>query len=170
MRLHEERWPVVPRPFADELFGSWFGRVAGVYRMNVDELASTAGLQLDFGQTGLGYWLAASAPRGTGLQRLASLCRLTPAVLANLGERASTSNAQDRAWYCHKCLFLNPLDVRWPYWRAPWLGGQALPCRLHGEAAEFVSAAGLAKHKNMPRLLKFISRRRSRREFLRGRR
>ena len=169
MRSREERWPVVPRPFSDELFGSWFGRVAGIYRMNVDELASTAGLQLNLAGTGLGHWLAASAPRGVGLQRLASLCRLTPAALATLGERASTSNARDGARYCHTCLFLNPIDVRWPYWRAPWLAGQGLPCRLHGETAEFVSAARLARHRNMPRLLKFISRRRSHREYLLGR-
>ena len=169
MRSHEERWPVVPRPFADELFGSWFGRLAGVYRMNVDELASTAGLQLNLGETGSGHWLAASAPREPGLQRLASLCQLTPAVLGTLGERASTSSARDGAWYCHMCLFLNPIDVSWPYWRAPWLGGQGLPCSLHGETAEFVSAAGLATHRNMPRLLKFISRRRRHRVHLLGR-
>ena len=82
MGSREERWPVVPRPFEDEAFGSWFGRVAGIYRMGVDELASSAGRQLSLRQPDVGNWLAVCAPRGAALQRLADLCRLSPALLA----------------------------------------------------------------------------------------
>ncbi len=29
-------WPYAPRPFQDEAFGSWFGRIASRYRMTVE--------------------------------------------------------------------------------------------------------------------------------------
>ena len=166
MRSREERWPVVPRPFEDEAFGSWFGRVAGIYRMTVDELASSAGLQLKLGQPEVGNWLAVGAPQGAALQRLADLCRLTPALLEGLGSPALVSNRADGAWYCHTCLFLNPIDVTSPYWKTTWLKGHGLPCDAHGRRTEFVSAGSLAAHRHMPGLLKFISHRRKRRDYL----
>ena len=36
--MRDAPWPVVPRPFQDETFGSWFGRLALRYRIGVDEL------------------------------------------------------------------------------------------------------------------------------------
>ena len=37
--MRDSPWPVVPRPFHDETFGSWFGRLALRYRIDVDQEA-----------------------------------------------------------------------------------------------------------------------------------
>jgi hypothetical protein len=49
MHAPERAWLLCPRPFADETFGSWFGRVAARYRLDVDQLAAAADIQLDLG-------------------------------------------------------------------------------------------------------------------------
>lgn len=54
MRTPESPWPVAPRPFPDEAFGSWFGRLAGRYHLWIstaaDATAVVAGIvgQLEF--------------------------------------------------------------------------------------------------------------------------
>ena len=161
MRTPEAPWPVAPRPFPDEAFGGWFGRLAGRYRMTVDELARIAQLRLDLGQE-YGGWLSAPLPRHDDLLRLCRLCRLQPSTLLALGEATATSSGPKRVdfGYCHNCLFLNPQDVTAPYWKAPWLLGQALPCPKHG-SYDHVTGATLARERNLNKLLKFISRRRS---------
>jgi hypothetical protein len=75
--MPEKTWPAAPRPFPDETFGGWFGRVAGRYGITVDELAGAANIRLDLNPEGSG-WLVASAPGDGPLRRLGALCRLTP--------------------------------------------------------------------------------------------
>ncbi len=67
--MRDSPWPVVPRPFADEAFGSWFGRLALRYRIGVDELAIQADVELDFGHD-CSHWLATPTPTGSSLRRL----------------------------------------------------------------------------------------------------
>ena len=156
MRTPETHWPVVPRPFADEAFGGWLGRLAGRYRMTVDELAQIAQLRLNLDH---GTWLSMPLPRRDDICRLAKLCRMEPAALFAL----SDAPAEDRNTgfgYCHTCLFLNPLDVTTPYWRALWLRGEALPCQKHGGSYDHVTGSVLKSARNLTQLLRFISRRR----------
>lgn len=87
-------------------------------------------------------------------------------MLEALDSQALVSNRAGGAWYCYTCLFLNPIDIPSLCWKATWLSGHGLPCAGTGRSAEFVSAGGLAAHRHMPRLLKFISRRRKRRDYL----
>lgn len=51
--------PFAPRPFADEALGSWIGRVAGRYRMNVTQLDTDYELRL--GLTSGLFWLMPAA-------------------------------------------------------------------------------------------------------------
>src|SRR6218665_303639 len=67
-------WPVVPRPFDDEAFGSWFGRIAARYRIRVDELASAAGVSLDHE----GLWLGGRPPQGPTLPSAATPGHVVP--------------------------------------------------------------------------------------------
>ena len=46
MLPRETPLPFVPRPFVEEPLGGWLGRVAGFYRMGIDELAAEVGLDL----------------------------------------------------------------------------------------------------------------------------
>lgn len=48
-------WPAVQRPFVDEAFGGWFGRVAGRYGFTVDELVAAANIQLNLNPDGSGW-------------------------------------------------------------------------------------------------------------------
>ena len=149
-------WPIASRLFADEAFGSWFGRLAARYRMTVDELAETARLELDPGQVA---WLSLPRPRRDDIDRLAKLCRIEPATLLRL-DHAYPEDPGATFLYCHTCLFLNPLDVTAPYWKAQWLRGAALPCQKHG-SYDYVTVSVLKHARNLTRLLSFISRRRA---------
>ena len=95
MPTFERAWPVCPRPFVDETFGSWFGRVAARYRMDVDHLAESAGVELEIGRDCCG-WLTMPPPRGRTLQRLAALARVDPITLANLASGAPVAAAAPR--------------------------------------------------------------------------
>lgn len=155
MRTPEAPWPVAPRPFLDEAFGSWFGRLAARYRMTVDELAEIAGVNL----SGIGTWLSMPPPSGDDLQRLARLCRVEPTVLVALPSESDSEIRRACFGYCHTCLFLNPVDVTAPYWKAGWLQGQALPCTRHRDGHDYITATAVRRERNLAKLLRFISRR-----------
>ena len=48
MLQRETPLPLVKRPFPEEPLGGWLGRVAGFYKMDIDELAANFGLDLGF--------------------------------------------------------------------------------------------------------------------------
>lgn len=147
-------WPVVPRPFEGEAFGSWFGRIAGRYRIGVDELASAAGVSLDEGGRA---WLASQAPQGEALVRLAALCRLPADTISSMGP--STSISARRLWYCYPCLDLNVRDVFSPYWRAAWLSQDGAPCAAHPGDTWWIFADSLQNCRNMHKLVRTIRQR-----------
>lgn len=153
--MREGPWPVVPLPFPDEAFGSWFGRLALRYRIDVDELATQAGVALDFGRDCC-RWLAAPPPVGTSLRRLAALCRLPPDVLQ--GMRAGEDQAS-RFLFCDKCFFLNPDDVTAPYWKASWLYGPATDCSRHEIGYDYLLSSTLTRERNLRSVQRDISRR-----------
>lgn len=156
----ERAWPVCPRPFADETFGSWFGRAAARYRMGVDQLAEATGTKLQLGQDCIG-WLTMPAPHGRLLLHLATQARINPDLLEGLaaGDSAPAPNAA--LWYCHKCFFLNPVEVESPYWRAAWLSQVPGSCSIHRVAYDRLPVAALSKARNMAKLLTYIGRHRA---------
>lgn len=147
-------WPVVPQPFDGEAFGSWFGRIAGRYRLSVDELASAAGMGSE--EAG-GPWLARQAPQGEALLRLAALCRLPADVIGSMGPSKPISAR--RLWYCYPCLDLNVHDVFSPYWRAAWLIQDGAPCAAHQGDDWWIFADSLKNCRNMQKLVRSIRRR-----------
>ena len=75
------RWPLAPRPFDEEAFGSWFGRVASCYRMSVDRTWEANELGPLPSLTNAGWMLFAPLNDIT-LRTLANLARLDVARLA----------------------------------------------------------------------------------------
>jgi hypothetical protein len=67
--------PWAPRPFDGEALGSWLGRLAATYRMDVDEFAAYAGVSIDFDRT-RGNWLALPPLSRSDSEALRVLCRL----------------------------------------------------------------------------------------------
>lgn len=147
--MPEKTWPAAPRPFPDETFGGWFGRVAGRYGITVDELAGAANIRLDLNPKGSG-WLIASAPGDGPLRHLAALCRLAPGDIQVLS--TPTSVHVGEITYCYRCLVLNPIDVFSPYWRRAWAGRSTLPCETHNEWISQVSSGHGPKTKHAPAL------------------
>jgi len=162
MRTHSPLWPIAPRPFDDEAFGSWFGRVAAKYGISVLELAQSSGVGVDVGEDA-STWLGAAVPGASAVRRLAHLCRMPAAELRRLGPKPSVAPAK-RFHYCYRCLYLNPADVTAPYWKAGWLSESGGRCSLHASSGSWVTANDLKSHPNMRRLLRFISRERYRAE------
>jgi TniQ len=156
MPMSEKAWPSAPRPFHDETFGGWFGRVAGRYGITVDELAGAADLRLDLNPAGSG-WLVADAPGEGSLRRLAALCRLAPEDVHVQSMPAPVR--VEEITYCYRCLVLNPTDVFSPYWRRDWAGGSTSPCPAHDGWVGRLSPADMVQRRNLPRLLKMLERR-----------
>jgi len=154
--MPEKAWPAAPRPFPDETFGGWFGRVAGRYGITVDELAGAADICLDLNPEGRG-WLLAGAPEGGPMRRLAALCRLAPGDVQVLSAPAPVPVGE--ITYCYRCLVLNPTDVFSPYWRRAWAGVPTTPCQAHDGWVGRLSPADMAQSRNLPRLLKMLERR-----------
>ena len=117
MLTHSSLWPVAPRPFGDEAFGGWFGRVAAKYGISVLELAESAGVGICIGDSA-STWLGAAVPGTSAVRRLAQLCRMPAAELRQLRPEASEEGLTKRFYYCYRCLYLNPADVTAPYWKA----------------------------------------------------
>jgi hypothetical protein len=69
----ERAWPLCHRPFADETFGSWFGRVGARCRLNVDQLAVAADIPLDL-RPNCQRWLTIAPP--TEIDVLSRICIL----------------------------------------------------------------------------------------------
>ena len=155
MSMRNGPWPVVPQPFTDEAFGSWFGRLALRYRINVDELADQAGVLLDFGPD-CSRWLATPAPVGTSLRRLATLCRLPLEVLQGMGAGGDQAG---RFLFCDKCFFLNPEDVTAPYWKTSWLHGPQTHCSRHEVRYDYLLSSTLTRQRNLRSIQRYISKR-----------
>ncbi len=156
MPTPEKAWPAAPRPFPDETFGGWFGRVAGRYGITVDELAGAADVRLNLNLEGSG-WLLASAPGDEPLQRLAALCRLAPGDVQVLSAPAPVPIGE--ITYCYRCLVLNPTDVFSPYWRRAWGGGSTSHCPAHDGWVGRLSSSDMTQRRNLPRLLKMLEHR-----------
>ena len=153
--MHEGRWPVVPQPFADEAFGSWFGRVAMRYRMGVGELADQAQIKLDLGHECSG-WLAAAPPRGASLRQLALLSHLAAKTLRAM---PFGDSAAGKFYFCDPCFVLNDEDVTAPYWKSTWLQGQPGYCERHAVDWDHLCGSELSKKTNLRSLAQYVGER-----------
>ena len=130
MSRPERPWPHVPKPFGDEALGSWFGRIAGRFEMDVDELAAAGQLDLDLGAEPCG-WLTMRAPTPENRARLSFFTGVAERLFPQPG-RGLPDDASDRWYfYCQQCLWMNREDVRAPYWKTHWFRLTQALCPLH---------------------------------------
>lgn len=149
---------MVPRPFADEALGSWFGRIASRYGMNVDELATAGQLNFDFGDC-CRDWLLIPPISAADRVRLAFLTGVREELLPRPYTGPLVTHVKTRVAFCEKCLWLNPLDISAPYWKAQWADQIETTCQVHGREFDYVSGTELIGCKNMRRLLAYLSKR-----------
>jgi hypothetical protein len=124
------RLPLLPPPFLDEAFGSWFARSADSYHMEVRDLASAI-LRLDKHKLPRRWDLDSAPPEEllAGLARYSSLrrselerliVRPTPALLPVMHRNA----------YCPQCFNEDRQDDIY-YRRRAWLDAWTLVCERH---------------------------------------
>jgi hypothetical protein len=97
--------------------------------MDVDDFVSYAGVSIDFDRM-RGNWLAVPPLSRCDNDRLRNICRLPAGDLPE----PYKADAPPKLGYCHRCLYLNPLDVTAPYWQARWLlDMDSAWCSRHGQ-------------------------------------
>jgi TniQ len=144
--------PVAPRPFLQEAFGGWIGRLASCYRMSVLEFAQQMGLDLDGQLSGVG-WLLLPAQSARTLGRLADLARLEPAVLRAIETPDAWTHRRKQYLYCARCVFVNPEDVASPYWKRQWLSPAATLCDVHASPLRAIPSGRVNRCLNLVLLL-----------------
>lgn len=160
MREPERAWPFCPRPFVDETFGSWFGRVAARYRLDVDQLVVAADIELELGSN-CQRWLTMAPAQNDALTRISALARVTPSALSALAGNACPPSCDAGLWFCCRCVFVNPVEIESPYWRFAWIFEGPGDCPIHRVAREWLPPAALSKARNMDKLLSYISEHRT---------
>ena len=149
-------WPVAPRPFDDEAFGGWLGRLAARYQISVDQLWQIGDLGAFPALTNSG-WLLFPPMDEQALCRLAMLTHIGMPRLEALQTPMAWVSDRDQLPYCFDCLVLNPVDAavaastqtNWPprkpgRFRPTRAVEPACPHALHVACleAQSVSAAG----------------------------
>ena len=147
--------PWAPRPFGDEAFGSWIGRLAGRYRMSTVLLNANLELGLQF--DGPLCWLLPSAAGEESIARLSRLARLDKAHIPTPAPYDS-DNPSNRALYCRRCVFLNPAEVESPYWHHVWLAPGAAVCEIHRLPLAALKGGLVRRSHNLPHLIKHVGR------------
>ena len=144
--------PVAPRPFRQEAFGPWMGRIASCYRLSIREFVQQMGLDLE-GLLGGAGWLLLPAQSTSTLERLADLARLEPAVLRALEIPQAWAHRRKNYLYCARCVFLNPEDVASPYWKRRWLDPAEILCDVHSTPLRAIPSGRVHRCKNLVQLL-----------------
>ena len=155
MLPRETPLPFVTRPFLEEPLGGWLGRIAGFYRMDIDELATEFGLNLGLDQR-CRDWLILPPQPLSSLTRIGYLTHTPLATLQALEVDEPWKTSPNRYWFCRNCLFVNPLDVSAPRWIREWLNPDTETCPEHGEM-EHLKAGDLSRCRNFTSLLKLVS-------------
>ena len=157
-------WPIAPRPFVEEAMGSWLGRLAARYRMDVWEFAQHNDLELPAAYTNVG-WLLMPPLAPTTVKRLALLARIPAELIESIQTPAEWISNRKQVLFCINCLFLNRIDVTAPRWIREWLRPDAQPCVTHPAHVRDATPAFLARCKNFAGVLKHISRSEERRQI-----
>jgi len=170
-RANLRPWPHAPRPFEDEAFGSWVGRVASRYRMTVEMAWEINGLGPLPALTSAG-WILFAPLNDYALDKLAALARVEAETIASIQTPGSWMVARRRLPFCFRCLVINPLDVSAPYWKRAWLNPSIIECCEHGAQLETAPPSVLRRAGNMQQLISSVGRYRRdavKRRFRRGR-
>jgi hypothetical protein len=149
-------WPLAPRPFDDEAFGSWLGRVAAKYRISVGALWE---MSVDescprFENVG---WILFPRIGQITLDRLSMLARLDGNKLSRIQTPTQWITPRHRLPHCFKCLVLNDADVSASRWKREWLDPAERYCRVHYSALETVPANLFNTSPNFTGALRAIS-------------
>ncbi|WP_308727100.1 TniQ family protein [Burkholderia cepacia] len=155
-------WPVAPRPFDEEAFGSWLGRIASRYALSISQLWETSQPGRFPALTNAGWILFAPLPEDT-LKIFATLARVEIGHLVRIQTPSDWMTDRAQLPYCFRCLVVNPVDVTAPRWKQRWLDPDIKVCEEHGDDLEHIPASMPRQAKNMDRLLSNISKYRRRR-------
>ncbi|WP_407691501.1 TniQ family protein [Robbsia andropogonis] len=145
-------WPFFPRPFDEEAFGSWLGRVATKYWISVTALWKMSVDQPSPHLEKVG-WIPFPCVEQSARDRLSSLARLNGDRLDRIQTSAEWISPRRRLPYCFKCLVLNDADVTAPRWKLEWLRPGEQYCSAHRWELETVPANVLNNSPNLGRAL-----------------
>ena len=141
-------WPVAPRPFDDEAFGGWLGRLAATYRISVAQLWKS-GQPREFPGLPRTGWLLFPPVDELVLTRLAALTHVNIDRLVAIQTPAAWVSDRRGLPYCFECLALNPLDVFSPRWKREWLNPVATVCQIHDHRLQTISSFRLLQLNNL---------------------
>jgi hypothetical protein len=158
------RWPVAPRPFYEEAFGSWLGRVAARYQIGVTTLWEIS-VSEKMPVLGTAGWILFPAISHSALQRFATLARLDASRLSHMQTPPAWFVDRRCMPYCFKCLVLNDADVSAPRWKREWLDPTAEFCSVHRGLLETVPVSVFRRSDHFDAAHRAISRYRERRLF-----
>ncbi|GJH12731.1 TniQ family protein [Caballeronia novacaledonica] len=153
-------WPVAPRPFFEEAFGSWLGRVASRYDISVGMLWERS-IPSEMPRLGNAGWLIFPPVPDYTLERFARLARLGNNRLEAIQTPIDWTTDRQCVPYCFKCLVLNDADVAAPRWKREWLDPTADRCRVHHTFLETVPASIFRKAGNLADARRAIGRHRN---------
>ena len=150
-------WPLAPRPFDEEAFGSWLGRVATKYRISVAALWE-ASVNQPYPPLGNVGWILFPCIDQSARDRLSSLARLDGDRLDRIQTPPGWILPRNRVPYCFKCLVLNDADVTAPRWKREWFRPGKEYCGVHQSELETVPANVLNNSSNFAGALRAINR------------
>lgn len=155
-------WPVAPRPFDDEAFGSWLGRLAARYQIRVEQLWRVGELGAFPVLTNAG-WLLFPPMDEQVLIRLALLTHIGVPRLEVLQTPTAWVSDRDRLLYCFDCLVLNPVDIFSPRWKRDWLDPHTAVCQVPGHRLNMLTPCTLRLCGNLTAVLREVGKRQRKR-------
>jgi len=122
--------PLVPRPAADELLGSWLLRVAQLYGLGLTTLLSRLGAR-SAGDAHLPHWFAIDSST-VSLDALSAATRLPRVDLAAMAPPSCRPRWPEELGACSSCL-ADAMDAGQPVtWNRSWMSPLAVVCSVHG--------------------------------------
>lgn len=150
-------WPLAPRPFGEEAFGSWLGRIASRYQLSVIQTWEINQLGTFPALTSAGWILFPAVP-GSTLELLAALARLSFDRLVRIQTPPEWTVDRPSLQYCFRCLVLNSADISAPRWKRRWFDPDVKGCEEHETDLEHIPAAILRQAPNMDHLISLVSK------------
>lgn len=106
-------WPLAPRPFYEEAFGSWLGRVTARYQISVAMLWESS-VSAKLPALGTAGWILFPVGCPLVLERFSKLARLNDDRLSHIQTPTGWTTDRQCLPYCFRCLVLNDADVSAP--------------------------------------------------------
>ena len=133
-------WPEAPRPFFEEAFGGWLGRVAARYQISFRMLWERS-VPTALPTLGTAGWIVCPRLDESTVDRLSTLARLNDGRLKAIETPAGWMTNRQRVRYRFCCLVLNDADVCAQRWKREWLDPTADHCRVHHASLETLPAS-----------------------------